>query len=324
MTLLPLAEARKNRPRFDWHSFKAQRPRKLGVFTVEPARLDRIVELIDWRYFLKAWELPAVDPAEMKEKGQRAEALRLLEDARIILRQMEESGKLRLRGVYGLFPAEADLDDLVVYADEKRTKVKTRLHFLRQQKKMTQGINLSLADFIAPSGSEDYIGAFAVSARGCEDLCSHLAAGDHFRELMIKILCDRLAEAMAEWLHREVRTLHWGYAADESLPVQDLLAGRYRGIRPAPGYPPCPDHLEKETLLFTLLDAEKNAGIRLSESKMMIPAASVCGYYLAHPDSHAFSVGPIASDQLAEYARRTGRTEDRLKRFLANEIVPDT
>lgn len=319
--LLSLEQARKQGLFLDWTNYDFPKPRQLGVFQTSTQNLAEITELIDWRYFFKAWDMPAKSIEEIHDDSQRREADKLLSDARIMLSEIAASGLLRLQGVYGLFAAASQGDDVLVYADEKRTQKLVTLNFLRQQKKTVDDRpRLCLADFIAPVQYQDYIGAFAVCVHDSGALCRQLAPADHYRELMIKILCDRLAEAQAEWLHRQVRRHHWGYAKDERLSVGELFSGKYRGIRPAPGYPPCPDHHEKDKLLISLLQAESRVGIRLSENRMMIPASSVCGYYLAHPQSRYFSVAAIAQDQLADYARRKGLPAHELKHFLANEV----
>jgi 5-methyltetrahydrofolate--homocysteine methyltransferase len=320
--LLPIEQARSQGLRLDWNAYQAPIPTLTGVHPVRPKTQTEVEALIDWRFFFKAWELPARSPDEITDPRVRLEMEKLISDAQAMLREMEQSGLLELKGVFGLFPAASEGDDVLIESRPEQQKSPIRIHFLRQQKNKEDGTpQLCLADYIAPAGHGDHIGGFAVSVHGTEALCEKLAKGDNYRELLIKILSDRLAEAMAEWLHREVRRRHWGYDPDETLGLTDLLAERYRGIRPAPGYPPCPDHLEKDTLLLTLLDAPRHTGIALSESRMMIPAASVCGYYLAHPESRYFSVGPISQEQLRDYAARKQVDESVLKRFLANEVL---
>ena len=321
MALMSLQEAREKRLELDWAGHRPSKPNKLGVYTIEPESQKDVEALIDWRFFLKAWEMPATMPEDIPDKTQQSEALALIQDAKTMLRDIEESKLLVLKGVYGLFAAHSLGDDVLVFRDDKRQDILTAVHFLRQQKiKHDESASLCLADFVAPAGKDDYLGAFAVSVQNTEALVAKLSAGDSFREIMIKVLCDRLAEAMAEWLHREVRTRYWGYAAEEKLSLQELLAGKYQGIRPAPGYPPCPDHLEKESLLNTMLNAGEQLGIRLTERMMMIPVASVCGYYFSDPRSRYFSVGPIGKDQLEDYASRKKTSQDDILPFLANEV----
>jgi 5-methyltetrahydrofolate--homocysteine methyltransferase len=245
-------------------------------------------------------------------------------DAQTMLKQIVAEKWLRARAVFGFFPANANGDDIELYADETRSHPLLTWHNLRQQQKQPAGrFNACLADFVAPKGSgvADYAGAFAVTAGlGIEEkLAEFAAANDDYRSIMLKALADRLAEAAAEWLHERVRTEHWGYAAEEirsRLDNDSLIAEKYHGIRPAPGYPACPDHTAKGAL-FALLDAPNNAGMTLTESFAMNPAASVSGFYLAHPAAHYFAVAKIGRDQLEDWAKRAGLPVGEAEKWLA-------
>jgi 5-methyltetrahydrofolate--homocysteine methyltransferase len=231
-----------------------------------------------------------------------------------------EHNRLRARGVIFVYPAQSEGDDVKVYADETLSNPLATFHFLRQQRKMAPGVpNLCLSDYIAPanSGKVDYLGGFAVTAGiGCDELVKEFEKDhDDYRSILVKAVADRLAESFAEYLHREVRTRFWGYAHDENLSNEDLIRENYRGIRPAPGYPACPEHTEKTTL-FELLNATENAGITLTESMAMMPAAAVSGFYFAHPDSKYFGLGKINKDQVADYAQRKGWSIEQSERWL--------
>jgi 5-methyltetrahydrofolate--homocysteine methyltransferase len=317
---LAIAAARANRPRFAWQAPSAPRPAVLGVRAFAPWPLEDLVERIDWTPFFQAWELPGRHPAILKDPKAGAEARRLLEDARRLLRRAIEAGWLEARAVVGLFAAGAVGDDVRLFADERRHETLAELHFLRQQAAKSEGApNFCLADFVAPveSGVGDWLGAFAVSAGfGVEPRAAAFeAARDDYSAIVLKALADRLAEALAERLHERVRREFWAYAPDESLGNEDLIAEKYRGIRPAPGYPACPDHSEK-TILWQVLDVERHTGMRLTESWAMWPAASVAGYYFAHPEARYFGVGHVGRDQVQDYARRKGASQHEAERWL--------
>ncbi len=249
------------------------------------------------------------------------EARKLYHDARELLERIVSEKRLRAKAVIGFFPANSIGDDIEVYRDEKRDTVLTVIHTLRQQMKKKDGrFNLALADFIAPkeSGIKDYIGAFAVTAGiGSEELVAAFEADhDDYHAILTKALADRLAEAFAERLHELTRKEFWGYAPDEALSNEEIIREKYRGIRPAPGYPACPDHTEKATL-FELLGVTESTGIRLTESYAMLPPASVSGYYFAHPQAQYFGVGKIGRDQVMDYARRKGMEISQMERWLA-------
>lgn len=274
---------------------------------------------IDWSPFFASWELVGRFPDILDDEIVGEAARDLYKDARAMLDRIIAEKWYTARGVVGFWPANADGDDIIVWADDARTTELARLHTLRQQMAKTPGKpNTALSDFIAPMGSDDWIGGFAVTAGHgeLEKAGEFKAKGDDYSAIMATALADRLAEAFAERMHKAVRTELWGYAADEALSVADLIAERYQGIRPAPGYPAQPEHTEKQTL-FDLLDAPGNAGMELTESFAMNPPASVSGLYFSHPDSFYFGVGKIDRDQVEDYARRKGWELAVAERWLA-------
>jgi len=322
---LSLVEARQNKARPDWNA-AAPRPAQPGVQTIELAVAD-LVEYIDWMPFFNAWEFRGKFPAILQDPDTGEVATSLYEEARSMLDRIVGEGWLEARAVVGLFPANSIDDDIVVYADEERRAELARLHQLRQQKALADGRpNLCLADFVAPVGSgiADWVGSFAVTTGlGLDKRAADFErAHDDYNSIMLKALGDRLAEAGAEYLHARVRREWWGYAPDEGLSNDELIAEAYRGIRPAPGYPACPDHTEKQTL-WRVLDVERNTGIRLTDSYAMFPAASVSGWYFAHPDSRYFAVGKIGRDQAEDYARRKGLPVATVERWLAANLGYD-
>ncbi len=320
--LVSLAEARRNRLALPWAECRPARPARPGVHAVDDCPLEELRALVDWTPFFAAWELPGRYPDILRDPAKGAEARKLYDDAQRLLDRLVAGRRLRARAALGLFPANSvGDDDIEVYADEDRTRVLTVLHHLRQQMERQPGRpNLCLADYVAPrdAGVADWIGAFAVTAgHGVEELCAEFERGhDDYSAILTKALADRLAEALAEWLHRRVRREFWGYAPDEALDNEGLIAERYVGIRPAPGYPACPDHTEKAAL-FGLLDATARTGIALTDSYAMWPAASVSGWYFAHPKAAYFGLGRIGRDQAADYARRKGMDVRAAERWLA-------
>jgi 5-methyltetrahydrofolate--homocysteine methyltransferase len=289
------------------------------VRTLESVSLKDLVDYIDWTPFFAVWELRGTYPRIFENPDWGEKAREVFDDAQEMLATLLEDGALKARATYGLFPASAVGDDIEVYAGEARDRVQSTFPMLRQQTAKKEGEpNQSLADFVAPreGGPPDWIGAFAVTAGlGEEALASSFEEGhDDYGAIMAKALADRLAEALAEWLHKRVRC-DWGYGRDEDLGPEDLIRERYRGIRPAPGYPACPDHSEKPRL-FELLGGEERVGIRLTETFAMRPAASVCGLYLAHPESRYFSLGKIGRDQVLDYHRRKGEDLKAVERWL--------
>jgi 5-methyltetrahydrofolate--homocysteine methyltransferase len=322
--LLSYAEARANRLRIDWSKADLPVPSFLGRREVR-VPLATLVPFIDWTFFFHAWELKGRVPQIFEHPEYGAAARELYENARTLLDRIVREGLLEARGVYGFWPAAAVEDDVVVFADETRGPELARFPMLRQQEPIADGRpNRSLADFIAPveSGRRDYLGAFAATAGiGADDLAGRFEADhDDYDAIMVKALADRLAEAFAEYLHREARVA-WGYGRQEALSNDDLIAERYRGIRPAFGYPACPDHTLKAPL-FGLLDASR-AGLALTEHFAMTPAASVSGLYIANPAARYFMVGRVGQDQLSDYARRKGVSVEEAERWLAPNLAYD-
>jgi 5-methyltetrahydrofolate--homocysteine methyltransferase len=317
--LLAYSQARANRQQIDWAASALPTPAFTGRREVTIPVRD-LVPYIDWTFFFGAWELKGKLPTIFDHPQYGAEARELYEQAQALLSRVAEDGSLTCRGVYGFWPANSDGDDIVLYADDTRTQVSARFPMLRQQeRKPDTKPNRSLADFVAPVGEgTDHVGAFAVTCIGAEELArAYERALDDYHAIMIKLLADRLAEASAEYLHAQARR-DWGYGRDEQLTPDDLVRERYRGIRPAFGYPACPDHTEKRTL-FRVLDAD-TIGVTLTESCAMWPAASVSGLYFAHPDAAYFMVGRIGEDQLADYAKRKGMTREEAERWLAPNL----
>jgi 5-methyltetrahydrofolate--homocysteine methyltransferase len=319
---LAFADAVAHRLTLDWDSYTPPVPAMLGLKVLDDFPLETLIETIDWTPFFITWELAGKYPAILDDDKVGAQARDLYRDAREMLDRIVAEKWLTAKGVVGFWPANEDDGDIVLFEDGERREELARLHPLRQQVEKPSGdANLSLADFIGPRGVDDYIGGFCVTtghgvaSRAAEFEANH----DDYNSILLKSLADRLAESFAECLHREVRRELWGYAADENLDNEALIRERYRGIRPAPGYPACPDHTEKATL-FELLNATENCGVSLSDSFAMHPASSVSGWYYAHPESRYFSVGKIGSDQLDELARRKGVKRDVLARWLSPNL----
>jgi 5-methyltetrahydrofolate--homocysteine methyltransferase len=322
-TLLSIAQARANRFMSDWAGVDIPVPTALGVRTIADQPLVELIPYIDWSPFFHTWELRGRYPTIFDEPTVGPRAKELYEDARRLLDEIVHKKQLKARGVYGVFPASSVGDDIELYQDTSRKTVLTTIHNLRQQSEKPAGQpNLALADYVAPKecGRHDYIGAFAVTT-GIEldELCRGFDNDhDDYNSIMAKALADRLAEAFAECLHKRVRE-EWGYGKHEQLTSDDLIREKYRGIRPAPGYPACPDHTEKQ-LLFDLLSAEQNSGITLTESYAMLPTASVSGFYFAHPEAKYFAVGKIGKDQVEDYARRKGMDLRTVERWLSPNL----
>ncbi len=318
---LSLADARANGFQTNWAQLQPSVPARLGVHSIDDVPLQTLIPYIDWTPFFSTWEIKGRYPKVLEDDLYGPAARTLFEDAQAMLRRAVAENWLQARGVVGLWPANADGDDIVVYGDEDRTQGVARFHTLRQQMaRVGDRPSMALADFVAPVGTglADYIGGFAVSAGfGEEEVARRFQlANDDYSKIMISALADRLAEAFAEFLHWRLRTEFWGYAPGETLTHQQLIEESYRGIRPAPGYPAQPDHTEKATL-FELLQVEARAGISLTESFAMQPGASVSGLYFAHPDAHYFGIGRIDPDQVDDYARRKGWSVDEAERWLA-------
>ncbi|HLP47264.1 MAG TPA: vitamin B12 dependent-methionine synthase activation domain-containing protein, partial [Candidatus Kapabacteria bacterium] len=283
----------------DWQSYVPPVPKVPGYQVFHSYPISELIPYIDWMFFFKVWQITGRYPDILNDAQKGREAARLYADAQAMLNRIEKEQLLRVEGVMGIFPANSVKDDdIEIYAGESREEVLTVVHTVRQQEKKPGNGNvyMALADFTAPKerGVKDYLGGFALTAGlGLEEAVKKFEKEhDDYRIIMIKALADRLAEAFAERLHERVRKEYWGYAPDENLEVEELFKGKYRGIRPAPGYPSCPDHSEKRGL-FNWLGVEKRVGIALTENYMMIPGASVCGYYFSHPQAHYFPVGKV-------------------------------
>ena len=332
--IIPLVEAQANPTPIDWSTVQITEPSRLGVTVFRDIDLAAVVPYIDWTFFFHAWQLKGRFPKILDDPEKGEEARKLYADAQAMLRQIIAERWLRAAAVVGLFPANAVGDDIEVYAldddtggvgGDRRRNIRTTLHNLRKQGRQPDGkYNESLADYIAPkdSGLIDFIGGFAGTAGlGIEErLAVFEAEHDDYQGIMLKALADRLAEALTEWLHERVRTELWGYAADESLDNAQLIEEQYQGIRPAMGYPASPDHTEKD-LLWGLLDVEANTGIWLTESKAMVPTASVSGLYFAHPQARYFAIGKINRDQVEDYARRKGVSLQEMEKWLAPNLA---
>ncbi|SDT45635.1 methionine synthase [Microlunatus soli] len=342
--ILPIDDARENRTPIDWTDYHPPRPRMLlqqardthtddyhesdqplqYVKTLTDYPLSELVDYIDWQPFFNAWEMKGKFPDILNNPSTAETARKLFDDAQAMLTKIIDEKWLTASGVIGLFPAAASGDDIIVYTDEHRDTVRTTLHQVRQQTEHREGVpHRSLADFVAPveTGLRDYVGAFAVTAglgSGAK-IAEFKAALDDYSAILLESLADRLAEAFAERLHERVRTEFWGYAPDESLTNTELIKEQYDGIRPAPGYPACPEHTEKQTI-WDLLDVEANTGIELTDSMAMWPGASVSGHYFSHPQSQYFVIGKIGKDQVADYAERKGWTLKEAERWLSPNL----
>jgi len=318
---IDLATARKRKLQLDWENFTPFAPKQTGVQIIENQDLDALVPYIDWSPFFRSWDLHGRYPDILNDAIVGEQATDLFADAQVILTEILDKKLLTAKAVFGLFPANAVADDdIEVYTNDRREEVAVKFLTLRQQLKKREGkSNVALADFIAPkaSGKSDHIGAFCVTAGfGTAELAKQYEeANDDYNAIMVKALADRLAEAYAEYLHEQVRRQHWGYAAEEQLDNEALIKESYKGIRPAPGYPACPDHLEKNTI-WELLKVEENIGVSLTESLAMWPAASVSGYYFAHPEAHYFGVGKITQDQVKSFAERKNIAVEEAEKWL--------
>ncbi|MEW6159513.1 MAG: vitamin B12 dependent-methionine synthase activation domain-containing protein, partial [Verrucomicrobiota bacterium] len=335
--LVSIEEARARGPALDWQSYRPPRPDFLGVrvLTTEAGvgaiegtiqiALSDLVPYIDWSPFFHTWELRGRYPTILDHPKHGEEARKLFADAQRLLEHLVNEKRLDAHGVYGFFPANRVGDDVEVYTDEHRTRLLTRFHFLRQQIEKRDGTpHWSLADFIAAKGeAADYLGAFAVSSGfGLDAMVQRFKAEhDDYNAIMAEALADRLAEAFAEFLHRQVRR-EWGFGRAENLTPADLIEEKYRGIRPAAGYPACPDHTEKR-LLWELLEVERRTGIRLTENCAMWPGSSVSGLYFSHPESKYFAVGKIGRDQVLDYHRRKGKSVEEIERWLGSSLAYD-
>jgi 5-methyltetrahydrofolate--homocysteine methyltransferase len=323
--LLTYEEARRRRPSYEFGEVESPTPAFTGCRVLERMPIADIEPYIDWRFFFSAWELKGDVPSIFEDPSHGSAAHELYEHAQALLSRIRDERLLTANAVYGFWPAAADGDDLVLYLDETREGELARFPMLRQQSDRGAGAtNLSLVDFVAPREAlgSDYVGAFAVTAGiGADELAKKFERDDDdYNAILVKALADRLAEALAEMLHARVRK-EWGYAADEALSKAELAQEKYRGIRPAFGYPACPDHTSKRKL-FELLSAGE-VGLELTEHMAMLPAASVSGLYFAHPKSHYFNVGPIGRDQVQSYAERKGMSLREVERWLMPNLAYD-
>jgi len=318
---LSYVEAVANAALFDWQSYQPPRPTFLGTRIFDNFPLTNLLDTIDWTPFFITWELAGKFPEILEDKVVGTQASELYRDAQVMLKRIVDEKLLTAKAAVGFWPASRiGADDIAIYADDSRREVVATLHHLRQQTEKPAGkYNASLADFIAPmdAGVSDYIGGFCVTTgHGVDELVAEFEAQhDDYNSILLKSLADRLAESFAEYLHRLVRKEFWAYNTSETLSTEELIKERYRGIRPAPGYPACPDHTEKATL-FRLLDATKACDIRLSENFAMSPASSVSGFYFSHPESRYFAVGKIGRDQVENLAQRKGESIEVIERWL--------
>jgi 5-methyltetrahydrofolate--homocysteine methyltransferase len=323
-TILKLEEARANALQVNWSEQKIVKPNQLGVQQINVST-NELIPYIDWTPFFRTWELHGKYPQILDDEVVGQEAKGVFDDAQKMLNLISSEEWLTHKGVVGIFPAAAIGDDIEIYANETRKEVLYVQKTMRQQSKKASGVpNIALADFIAPKGSdvEDYIGGFAVtSGLGIEEYVNAFESNhDDYNSILLKALADRLAEAFAEYLHEKVRKELWGYASDEVLSNQELIKETYKGIRPAPGYPACPDHTEKIGL-FEILNVTELTGINLTDSLAMMPTASVSGWYFANDVAKYFGVGKIAKDQVKSLAERKGMEYDEMEKWLSSSMI---
>jgi len=319
--LISLEDARNNRLKTDWNSYSIRVPLKPGRYILHNIDLKELSEYIDWTFFFFSWKISGKYPSIFDDPVKGPEARKLFNDGLKYLNEIIDKKLLEAKTVFGIYPAVSDGDDIKLFSSENRKEQISRFAFLRNQEQKEKGVpNLCLADYLAPesSGITDYIGAFVVTA-ALDNEAIKQYVDDDYASIMIRILSDRLAEAAAEWLHMKIRTEYWGYDANEKLTIDEILKLRYHGIRPAPGYPACPDHTEKR-VIFDLLEAEKNIGAELTENFAMVPPASVSGYFFSHPDSSYFNIGKLAGDQLADYGKRKNFAPAEVRKWLAPNI----
>jgi len=321
---ITIKEARKNKFQIDWNKSEIKKPTFLGVKEIKIEDLSILREYIDWTQFFRSWNLHGIYPDIFGYEVNGKEAKKLFDDANELLEKIIKEKLLTAKGIFGIFPANSLDDDILVYDNKSSDKMIGKFLTLRQQSKKAEGIpNIALSDFIAPqsSGIKDYIGSFCVSTGfGSDELCKKFEKeNDDYSSIMVKALADRFAEAFAEYLHKEVRIKYWGYSSDEKTDNNDLIKEKYVGIRPAPGYPACPDHLEKSTI-WKLLNVEEKIGVKLTESLAMWPAASVSGYYFANPNSKYFGLGKIDKEQVLDYSKRRDISLELASKWLNPNI----
>jgi 5-methyltetrahydrofolate--homocysteine methyltransferase len=323
-SLITIEEARKRKYKIDWNNTRIPKPKFLGIKYFEDYPIEEIRERIDWTPFFHTWEMKGRYPEILDDERVGTEARKLFDDAQDLIDQVIKDKWLTSKAAIGIFPANAVGDDIELFSDENREHVLTMFHTLRQQgDKGTERPDRALSDYIAPkeTGLEDYIGAFALTTGlGMKDALKRFEADhDDYSSILLQAVGDRLAEALAERLHERIRREFWGYASDENMSNVELIKEKYFGIRPAPGYPACPDHSEKQ-IIFDLLSVPEHTGMELTESFAMHPAASVCGYYFAHPEAKYFGVGKVNKDQVIEYARRKGVDLAVMEKWLATSL----
>jgi 5-methyltetrahydrofolate--homocysteine methyltransferase len=323
-----LQQARDNAFKGDWDNYTPPVPTFLGIKVFDDYSLEELSHYIDWTPFFHAWELAGKYPKILEDEIIGEEARRLFEDAQEMLKQIIDEKWLHARAVIGFFPANSLGDDIELYQDDDRAEVRAVLHHLRQQMaKPVDRPNRCLSDYVAPkaSGKKDYVGAFAVTTGiGIEERVKQFEDDhDDYSSILLKALADRLAEAFAERMHERVRKEFWAYSSDEALSNEELIDESYRGIRPAPGYPACPDHTEEATL-WSLIEPDKNAGITITESYAMLPTAAVSGFYFSHPEAKYFGTGRIRKDQVEDYAKRKGEALSVVERWLAPVLDYDS
>ncbi|HAG38974.1 MAG TPA: methionine synthase, partial [Pseudoalteromonas sp.] len=316
-----IQRARDNAAKLDWDNYTPPVPKKLGVTEFKNVSIATLRKYIDWTPYFMTWSIAGKYPRIMDDEVVGEQARSLFKDANDMLDDLEKSGALQPLGVIGLFPANRVGDDIEIYTDETRKELLTTSCHLRQQTEKTDFANYCLADYIAPKGTPDYFGAFAVTGGLEEDDLADAfdAKQDDYNKIMVKAVADRLAEAFAEYLHEQVRKEYWGYAADENLSNDELIRENYQGIRPAPGYPACPEHTEKKKI-WQLLDTEKRIGMQLTSSYAMWPGAAVSGWYFSHPEAKYYAVASIQKDQVEDYAKRTNMTLAEAERWLSPNL----
>lgn len=324
VSLVSLDEARQNSLKFDWNSYNPAVPRQTGIIRFDDYSLAEIRKYIDWTFYFFAWDINGKYPEIFNDPLKGAEAKRLHAEANALLDEIVNGKLLKASGVVGIFPAFASSDDILIYSDELRKNISSKFPQLRNQEKKDDGVpNLCLSDFVAPVGANnDWVGCFAVTVgHGADELAEkYRSAGDDFKSIMVKIIADRLAEAFAELLHQKIRNEIWAYSPSEDLSLQQILSERYRGIRPAPGYPACPDHRGKQ-FIFDLLNVNQNTGMTLTENLAMHPGASVAGYYFSHPESKYFTVGKVSEEQVRDYAHRLNLSAEEVEKFIPTYLA---
>ena len=319
---ITIEQARQKKYKINWEETNIVKPKELGIQTLKQLSLKKLIPFIDWRPFFSSWDLHGKYPEILTDEVVGEQATNLYKDAQVILKLIIEKQLLKPKAIFGLFKANTiNEDDISIQKKEKEIAV---FRTLRQQLKKRDGIpNIALADFIAPKETKitDYMGTFCVAIFGADELANKYKDNeDDYNAIMVQALADRFAEAFAEYLHHKIRTKHWGYAVSEDLNNDELIKEQYKGIRPAPGYPACPDHLEKETI-WKLLDVENEIGVSLTESLAMWPAAAVSGYYFANEKAKYFGLGKITEDQVTNYAKRKGITEEKAKKWLGPNLA---